>query len=129
MPTGKRLNEELAILNLTLEKCAFTEIAKCYIGNNRKILKSCGLRCGQHLFSQLITYKIKLIISLGVITKDILENLFDTELPIGEVSYITHRNKQLSILPLYHPSPANPYGHRKNLAIISNKEKEIRQII
>lgn len=129
VPTGKRLNEELSILKLRFEECAFTEVAKCYIGNNRKILKSCGLRSGEHLFSQLKTYKIGLIISLGVITKDILEELFNTKLQIGEISHITHRDKKFSILPLYHPSPASPFGHGKNLTIISNKIDQIKKII
>lgn len=129
VPTGKRLNEELAILKLRFEECAFTEIAKCYLGNNRKLLKSCGLRSGEHLFSQLKTYKINLIISLGVITKDILEELFNTKLQIGEISHIAHRDKKFSILPLYHPSPASPFGHGKNLTIISSKASQIKKII
>ena len=125
-PTGKKLNEELAILNLSIEKCSFTEIAKCYIGSNRKILKTCGRLCGEHLFSQIKHYKIELILSLGVITKDILEELFDTHLVMGEITQIVYKSKKFFILPLYHPSPASPYGHKRNLIIISKKVNKIK---
>ena len=126
VPTGKRLNEELAILNLSFEKCAFTEIAKCYLGSNRKTLKSCGLRCADHFIKQLKTYKIKLVISLGVVTKDILEKIFDNKLMIGEITKVENK---WNILPIYHPSPASPCGHRKNLLIIAKNKKEIEKII
>ncbi|MFA5967293.1 MAG: uracil-DNA glycosylase family protein [Patescibacteria group bacterium] len=129
VPTGKRLNEELAGLNLTLERCAFTEIAKCYIGNNRKILKSCGLRSGDHLLSQVSTYPIKIIFSLGVITKDILEEVFGVKLVIGEINPVVYQYKKLFILPLWHPSPASPHGHNKNLEIILNKRNKIKRIL
>ena len=126
VPTGKRLNEELSVLNLSFEKCAFTEIAKCYLGNNRKILKTCGLCCGEHFVNQLKAYKIKLVISLGVATKDILEKIFDSKLMIGEITKV---ESKWNILPIYHPSPASPHGHRKNLLIIAKNKKEIEKII
>ena len=123
VPTGKKLNEELAILNLSFEKCAFTEIAKCYLGGNRKVLKTCGLRSGGHLISQLKKYKIKLIISLGVLTKEILEEIFGTKLSIGEIGKIKNNRYIWKVLPLYHPSPANPHGHERNLKIIKKFKK------
>jgi len=126
VPTGKRLNEELSILNLFFEKCAFTEIAKCYLGNNRKILKTCGLKSGGHFISQLKAYKIKLVISLGVTTKDILEKIFDSKLTMGEITKV---ESKWNILPVYHPSPASPHGHKKNLLIIAKNKKEIEKII
>lgn len=129
VPTGKRLNEELKILNLCFEDCAFTEIAKCYIGNNRKILKSCGLKSGGHFVSQLKAYRIKVILSLGVITKDILEEIFQTELPMGEINQINIDSKKVYILPLYHPSPANPHGHRKNLEIFARQKGQLERMI
>jgi uracil-DNA glycosylase family 4 len=128
-PTGKKLNEELAVLNLNIEGCSFTEIAKCYIGSNRKILKTCGRLCGEHLFSQIKHYKIELILSLGVITKDILEELFDTHLAMGEINQIVYKGKKFFVLPLYHPSPASPYGHKRNLNIVETKKKDIQHIL
>lgn len=126
VPTGKRLNEELKILNLSFEKCAFTEIAKCYLGKNRKVLKICGLRCGEHFINQLKTYKIKLVISLGVTTRDILEKLFEVNLPMGEITKV--KNKW-NIFPIYHPSPASPYGHKRNLSIMLKEKKAFKKIV
>jgi hypothetical protein len=60
--------------------------------------------------------------SLGVITKDILEKIFDSKLPIGEITKVKNR---WNIFPLYHPSPASPYGHNKNLVIMTKNKKKI----
>lgn len=127
--TGKRLNDELALLNLKLEDCAFTEIAKCYLGKNRKSLSNCGQLCSQHLLKQVAHFKPRIILSLGVITKDVLKNTFHTELQIGEIAEMIHDQKKYLILPLYHPSPANPFGHDKNLDIINlHKDSIIVQL-
>ncbi len=123
VPTGKKLNEELAIINLSFEKCSFTEIAKCYLDGNRKILKTCGLKSSGHLISQLKKYKIKLIISLGVLTKEILEEIFGVKLSMGEMGQIKNKRDTWNVLPLYHPSPASPHGHERNLKIIKKFKK------
>lgn len=129
VPTGRRLNEELAQLDFTLEECAFTEIAKCYIGKNRKQLSNCGLLCGNHLVNQINHFKPKLILSLGVITKDVLQEIFQTNLSMGVITEMFLNNKYYNILPLYHPSPANPFGHPKNIKIISDNKKVIKDLI
>ena len=129
VPTGKRLNEELSILGITLEECAFTEIAKCYIGKNRKQLSVCGNLCAQHFLAQLNQFQPTIILSLGVITKDILEEIFNTNLPIGEISKAVHDNNSCLILPIYHPSPANPFGHGKNIKIISDLKSELSRFL
>ena len=129
VPTGKRLNEELAILGLTLDECAFTEIAKCYIAQNRKILSVCGPLCAEHLLDQMSHFKPKIIISLGVITKDVLKEIFKADLQMGEITEIKKGRKSYSMLPLYHPSPANPFGHGKNLDIIKKNKKTLHDLI
>jgi len=129
VPTGKKLDQELSLLKISFEQCSFTEIAKCYLGRNRKALRSCGLRCGRHLARQLKFYKIKLVISLGVITKNILAELFDTELSIGEITSLNLGQRKILALPLYHPSPANPFGHAKNLAIILKRKRMLVSLI
>ncbi len=129
VPTGKRLNEELPIIGLTLEECAFTEIAKCYIGKNRKQLSVCGSLCAEHFMDQLDHFNPRIIISLGVITKEILEEVLKIKLAIGEISTIKSKGKSFSILPIYHPSPANPFGHAKNMAIIEAKKSELLKVL
>jgi hypothetical protein len=44
LATGKRLNELLSALELSVEVCGFMELSKCYI-TNRKELKSCCEKC------------------------------------------------------------------------------------
>jgi uracil-DNA glycosylase family 4 len=129
VPTGKRLNEELSLLDISLEECAFTEIAKCYIGKNRKQLSVCGSLCAQHFIAQLNHFKPTIIVSLGVVTKNVLEELFKTSLPIGNISSVTCRDKSYLILPMYHPSPANPFGHGKNMKIISSLQNELTRTL
>jgi hypothetical protein len=48
---------------------------------------------------------------------------------MGEITQIIYKGKKFSILPLYHPSPASPYGHKRNLDITSKKANKIKQII
>lgn len=128
VPTGKRLNEELSLLGVTFEECAFTEIAKCYLGKNRRQLSKCGLLCADHLLKQINHFKPKLILSLGVITKDVLEKIFTTALAIGKIKKVSLRGKTYYIMPLYHPSPANPFGHAKNIRIIRNQKKSLKNL-
>lgn len=129
VPTGKRLNEELSLMDITLEECAFTEIAKCYIGNNRKQLPICGALCVEHFKKQLHYFKPRVILSLGVIPKNILSELFDTDLRIGEMGKVMSRDREYLTLPLFHPSPASPYGHAKNLEIISVQKAALEDAI
>lgn len=128
-PSGKRLNEELSLINLSLDDCSISEVAKCYLGKNRKQLLSCGPLCGKHLIKQINHFKIKLIISLGVSTKDVLQKIFNTDLPMGVVTKLSSQSKNYYFLPLYHPSPANPTGHKKNLEIIRNKKRTINSFL
>lgn len=129
VPSGKRLNEELAAIGLTLEECAFTEVAKCYIGQNRKLLRSCGLACAAHLLGQINKFRPSVILSLGVTTRDILENTFNTDLPMGEVRRVARGTRFYYFLSLYHPSPANPSGHAKNMAIIQKHKRRLKELI
>ncbi|MFA6587993.1 MAG: uracil-DNA glycosylase family protein [Patescibacteria group bacterium] len=129
VPTGKRLNEELLLIHMTLEECAFTEIAKCYISSNRKRLVECGSLCARHLLEQIHHNKPKVILSLGVVTKDILESTFQTKLQMGKASEVVYKTKKYLLLPLFHPSPANPFGHAKNITIINRNKNTLKKLI
>jgi uracil-DNA glycosylase family 4 len=129
VPTGKRLNEELLPLGLSLEESAFTEIAKCYIGKNRKALTICGPLCAEHLLAQMAHFKPSVVLSLGVVTRDVLEEMFKTELPMGEISEVKSGKKAYHVLPIYHPSPANPFGHAKNTAIIGRQKEKLKVLL
>ena len=129
VPTGRKLNEELAIIGLKLEECAFTEIAKCFIGKNRKVLASCGMKSKDHLLLQLRTCKPKIVMSLGVVTKDALQQVFGVEFEMGTPKQIEADGGSFTLLPLYHPSPASPYGHGKNMAIMTEFKTKYKNII
>ena len=129
LPTGKRLNELLEPFNLSVETCAFTELAKCFVGKNRQLLLKCSQNCWPILTKQLESKNIELIISLGAQTIEIINFISFNKLKIGELSKIIINNHEYSILPIYHPSPINPYGRQKNLDIISRNKISLRQIV
>jgi len=129
VPTGKRLNEELSILKTRLEECAFTEMAKCYIGNNRKLLFKCGILCKDHFLNQVKRFQPKLILSLGIVTKKLLEEIFYKNLKIGKTNKIVFDDREFFIFPLYHPSPANPFGHQRNLRFLKREKRSIKTLL
>ncbi|OGM18850.1 hypothetical protein A2686_02310 [Candidatus Woesebacteria bacterium RIFCSPHIGHO2_01_FULL_38_10] len=75
LASGKRLNQLLSSLGLSVEICGFTELAKCFIGKNRKILSSCSKGCWPIFLKQLKSVNYKLIILLGVQTLKIFNKL------------------------------------------------------
>lgn len=125
LPTGKRLNELLRTFDLSVETCGFTELAKCIIGKNRHKLKNCSQKTWPIFTRQLSLLPIKLIILLGVKTTEIFNKLAKTELSIGQISKIVIDNNKYVILPIYHPSPINPHGRKKNQAIFGSLSQEI----
>lgn len=124
LATGKRLNNLLSTLNLSVETCGFTELAKCYVGKDRKILEKCCLGCWPIFVKQLESVDYKLIIILGVKTLEVFNKLCNTELKTGTISNVVINKKKYSILGIYHPSPINPHGQAKNQKIFESlKEK------
>ena len=122
LPSGKRLNELLFPLGLSVETCGFTELVKCFVGKNRKILASCSQGCWSIFLKQLKSAKYRLIIILGVETMRIFNELTKTNLQTGIISKIVVDNQKYTILPIYHPSPINPHGQRKNKFIFKSQE-------
>jgi len=129
LPTGKRLNALLSLINLSIEKCGFTELAKCFINGNRKVLEKCSKGCWPIFTKQLKKVDYKLILLLGVRTLEIFNKIIKTELKIGVISKIKINDKNYSILPIYHPSPINPHGQKKNQEIFGLLKKELLSYI
>jgi uracil-DNA glycosylase len=77
------------------------------------------------LISQIETLKPKLVITVGTIARDVFIEENKLQIIMGE----TVRIDGYHYLPLYHPSPANPVGHRKNIEIITNNRKQLLSII
>lgn len=129
LASGKRLNELLHPFGLSVEACGFTELAKCFVGKDRKRLAECSLGCWPIFLQQLKSANYKLIVVLGVETLRIFNSLAGTDLKTGVVSEAILDNNKYSILPIYHPSPINPHGQRKNWLIFESLKVVIGAIL
>jgi uracil-DNA glycosylase family 4 len=129
VPSGVRLNELLGLIDLRLEECGFTELAKCYIGKNRKSLKECSRKCWPCLMEQTEINDPKVIIILGKTTSDIFSELAKSDLKMGIINKVKLNEKDHLVLPIYHPSPINPHGRRKNLEIMGNYREYLLDLL
>lgn len=129
LATGRRLNELLSIFDLDVSKCGFTELSKCFIGNNRKILGNCCKKCWPIFEKQVNRGNFQLIISLGVIPAQIIGDILGEVIEMGVLKKVKVDDRQIKLLPIYHPSPANPFGREKNRKIFEKYKKQIRTII
>lgn len=125
--SGKNLLECLKLIDktLTLETISFTEIAKCFVAGNRKNLDLCAKKTWPHFLKQIDYIKPKVIIILGQKTTDIFNQLAGTDLSVGKITRLEIANLKPMVLPLYHPSPANP-KRRYNKEIITTNLAEIK---
>lgn len=122
LPTGKNLNLLLEEYKLSVETCSFTELVKCYVGKDRKLLTKCGSKCWPIFVTQLNSYAFTFLIILGVKTLELFNLYSSSALPIGEISELIIESKKYKVLPLYHPSPISPIGHKNNLEIVKRNE-------
>ena len=129
LPTGVRLNELLIEYSLEVSTCGFTELSKCYVGANRKILSDCCKKCWPILEKQINRGDYRLVITLGVIPAQIIAEILEKEINMGEMTEILIGGKMRKLLPIYHPSPVNPFGRAKNKQIFDKYRSEIREIL
>lgn len=130
VPTGKNFLVNLQQIdeNLDLEKISFTEIAKCFVANNRNALMSCATKTWPHFVGQLEYIDPKIIIILGKKTTEIFNQLASTNLQIGELQQIQIAANMYNILPIYHPSPLNP-KRVQNVEFINKHRQKIIKIL
>ena len=128
LPTGNRLNELLRPFNLSVDECSFTELSKCYVGKNRKLLKECSKKCWPIFLKQLNVHQCKFLIILGVHTTNLFNWLSGNCLRVGKLATITLQEKSYIVLPIYHPSPINPHGRQKNKNIFKLLQKDIEKL-
>lgn len=129
LATGKRLNELLLEFDLDVTRCGFTELSKCFIGKNRKILGSCCRKCWPIFERQINNNDYCLVITLGVIPAQIIGEILKETIEMGEIREFIIGGKQRKLLPIYHPSPASPYGRAKNMDIFKKYRSEIRLLL
>lgn len=128
LPTGKRLNELLEQFGFSVETSGFTELSKCFVAK-RSELESCSKKCWPIFLNQIEGKEYRLLIILGVLTTKILSKVIDRELIVGEIAEIDLHGKKHKVLPIFHPSPINPTGHAKNVAIFKKLKSEIGRIL
>lgn len=118
LPTGKVLNELLKIINLTIDDITFTEACKCHI-RDRKFIKEASANCSQFLEEQIEGLNSRIIIPLGEHPTRILisQNFKNFKDVVGKVFYKKINEKDVLIIPIYHPSPINPKGYKDNIPI------------
>lgn len=129
LPTGQRLNELFKPFNLSVDKCGFTELSKCYIGKDRKLLKNCSQKCWPIFLKQLSANNCKFLIILGVHTTNLFNWLSGYELRVGKLTKITLQERNYTVLSIYHPSPINPYSRQKNKKIFETLQKDIQKLL
>jgi len=127
LASGKRLNLLLFEFGLSVETCGFTELAKCFVGKNRKALFNCSKGCWSIFLKQLGFEDYELIILLGVQTLTVFNKLSNLNLKIGRLSKAILNDKEYYLLPIYHPSPINPYGFKRNHLIF--EKQDIKQLL
>ncbi|MES2470842.1 MAG: uracil-DNA glycosylase family protein [Patescibacteria group bacterium] len=128
LPTGKRLNELLEPLGLSVENSGFTELSKCFV-SKRTELESCGKKCWPIFLDQISGEDYKLLIILGVQTTAILSKIIERDLTMGEMVDIELNGRSYKIFPIFHPSPANPTGYAKNKVLFKNFLPKMKKVI
>lgn len=116
--SGKRFNELFESFWVRIEDVSFTELCKCILGTERKLLASCAPKCWKHLAKQIEEVKPSLIIILGKHTLDILNSTTSKTIPMWTLSAQEFAWKKYQFLTLYHPSPVNPKSRVWNQEII-----------
>ena len=121
LPSGVVMQKLLDILDIKLEDTYFLEAIKCY-PRDRKYLNKCSINCRCFLLNQLNVIKPKLVLSLGdAATKTILDIKYKK---FSEVVGIEYKLNDITIIPIYHPSPISPKSYTGNIDIFNNiKEK------
>jgi uracil-DNA glycosylase family 4 len=119
LPTGRNMNELLTSYGLSVESCAFTELIKCYPGDDRKLLKLCGIKGWPIFLRQIELVKPALTILLGVKTTEIFSLVAKANMPMGVISTVKLGESNYRVLPIYHPSPVSPTSRQRNREIFS----------
>lgn len=113
-PSAKRILEYLEILGKTPENIVLLEAAKCVV-RDRKDLAKMITNCQDYLIDQIKEYDPKIVVSFGKAVSDSLSVQYAKEfIPCG-----IYKLGSFTYISLFHPSPANPTGHKRNLEFLA----------
>jgi len=119
LATGKNLSRMLSILGIRLQDITYTEVIKC-MPKERKFFKKAAENCKPFLLRQLKLIKPKIILPLGSYASILLAEILGirNNKPFKELKGKILKSEDFLVLPLQHPSPANPYGMKFNLSVL-----------
>ncbi|MCK9575677.1 MAG: uracil-DNA glycosylase family protein [Clostridia bacterium] len=118
LASGRVLEKLLDIVNLKISDIYFTECCKCLMVD-RKQLEKCSQNCLPFLIQQLNKLDCNIILTMGLMPS---QTLLKTKIKkysdfVGKPQNIKLGSKEYLLLPIYHPSPANPKGYKGNISI------------
>lgn len=124
LPSGIVMQKLLDILDIKLEETYFLEAIKCY-PKERKYLKKCSINCKSFLLRQLKLIKPKIVLSLGdAATKTILDIKYKK---YSDVVGNEYKVDDITIIPIYHPSPISPKSYSGNIEIFNKIKKKVKK--
>ena len=129
IPSGKNLNELLVRCGLNIDICSFTELVKCYIGNDRMQFWECGDRCWNIFEKQLNANDFRIILTLGVRTLALINKKLNSSFQVGTISEAQLAGRQYQLVPIYHPSPVNPHNHQRNLDLFKKFSRNLKALL
>jgi uracil-DNA glycosylase family 4 len=115
LPTGRRLNELLSAVDVTVDGCGFTELVKCFTG--RRPRAACARGCWPALEAQVRLLRPRLVLLLGRGAYRLLSGVIDDCPPFGVVTTVSIGGHRSAFLAVFHPSPVSPTGAARNREI------------
>lgn len=124
--SGKILNKLLNLINIELEDINFTEVCKCII-SDRKRLRECSNNCKSILFQQIEEFDCNIILTMGQYPSEVMLGFKIEKLSqvVGKKWNIVIKNRNYTVIPIYHPSPASPFSYKGNEPIFKGIIKEV----
>jgi uracil-DNA glycosylase len=80
----------------------------------------CGYRCWSIFEKQLKANDFGIILTLGVRTLALLNKKLHSSFQVGTISKAEIDGRQYHLVSIYHPSPANPHNHQRNLDFLKS---------
>lgn len=123
--SGKTLSKLLELVELKIEDIYFTEFCKCIIKDRKNLVKSC-LNCKEILNLQIQNLPVKILMPMGLFPTQALlsQKIKKFGDYVGKIIPLIVEGEEYLVIPIYHPSPANPLCYKGNVEIF-NKLKNL----
>ncbi|MBC2889990.1 YunG family protein [Gordonibacter massiliensis (ex Traore et al. 2017)] len=128
IPSGKVLDDLLIEIGLRLDDLSFTEAAKCFPSNGR-IRKANIAYCSSILKSQISLFRPLVVVPMGANAIRAVMNKDVSASQVVGCRFLFVEEANYCIIPIFHPSPANPMcrkGNREAFKVIATELERIR---